>query len=48
MNASFDDDRAGFTANCLRRLAKVYKQVLLISHKPSVDADHYVRLLRSH
>jgi exonuclease SbcC len=44
VDASFDDDRAEFTANCLRRLAKVYKQVLLISHKPSVDADHYVRL----
>lgn len=44
VDSSFDDQRAEYTANCLRRLTKVYKQVLLISHKPSVEADNYIRL----
>lgn len=44
VDASFDNDRAEFTANCLRRLSKVYKQVIIVSHKAVIEADNYVRL----
>lgn len=44
VDASFDDDRAEFTASCLRRLSQVYKQVIIVSHKAGIDADNYVRL----
>lgn len=45
IDGSMDDERAGFTAGCLRRLTKHVSQLLLISHKRP-DADHYIELGR--
>ncbi len=44
IDASFDDERAGYTSECLRRLTGVFKQVIIVSHKKDLEADHYVRL----
>lgn len=44
VDASFDDQRAEYTAACLRRLTKVYKQVIIVSHKQGLEADNYVQL----
>jgi DNA repair exonuclease SbcCD ATPase subunit len=45
IDGSMDDERAEFTAECLRRLTKHVSQLLLISHKRP-DADHYIELGR--
>ncbi len=44
IDASFDAERAGYTSECLRRLTGVFKQVIIVSHKKDLEADHYVRL----
>lgn len=44
IDASFDDERAAYTAACVRRLSSVFKQVLIVSHKPGLEADHVINL----
>jgi DNA repair exonuclease SbcCD ATPase subunit len=43
IDASMDNDRANFTAECFRNLSKSVKQVFLVSHKRP-EADHYIDL----
>lgn len=45
IDGSMDADRAEFTSECLRRLTKNVKQLLLISHKRP-EADNYIELGR--
>lgn len=42
IDASFDDNRADYTAQCVRRLTGAFKQVLLVSHKKRIEADNYI------
>lgn len=44
IDASMDDDRAGYVAKCLRNLTHTIKQVILISHKPETEADQHIRV----
>ncbi len=44
IDASFDDARAAYTAACVRRLSSVFKQVLIVSHKQGLVADHNIQL----
>ena len=43
IDASMDEDRAGFTAECLRSLTQHIGQIVQVSHK-HVDADTYIEL----
>lgn len=43
IDASMDDERAQFTAQCLRNLTSSISQIILVSHKEP-DTDHYIRL----
>ena len=43
VDASMDDDRAGYTAECLERLTKSIGQVVLVSHKQT-DAEHHIEV----
>ena len=43
IDAAMDNERAGFTAECLRNLTKQIAQIILVSHKRP-DADHYIEL----
>ena len=43
VDASMDDDRAGYTAECLERLTNSIGQVVLVSHKQT-DAEHHIHL----
>lgn len=43
IDAAMDEERAGATAECLKGLTKVIKQILLVSHKRP-DADHYLEV----
>lgn len=45
IDGSMDADRAGYTAECLKRLTLSIKQLLLISHKRP-EADNYIELGR--
>lgn len=44
IDGASDDDRAAYTRNCLRALTGTIKQVIQVSHKQGLEADHYVRL----
>lgn len=44
LDASCDDDRAQYIANALHNLTKTIGQVIQVSHKPGLVADHYVRV----
>jgi DNA repair exonuclease SbcCD ATPase subunit len=44
IDASCDEDRAKYIATCLKNLTKSIKQVIQVSHKTGLVADHYVRL----
>lgn len=43
IDASMRDERAQLTADCLRKVSKYIKQVILISHR-DIEADHYIDL----
>lgn len=43
IDASMDEERAAYTAKCLRNLTGKIKQIIIISHK-KLDADNYVEL----
>ena len=43
IDASMRDERAQLTANCLRKISKYIKQVILISHR-DIEADQYISL----
>jgi exonuclease SbcC len=43
LDAAMDDERAGFTAECLRNLTSRVAQVILVTHKRP-EADHYIEL----
>jgi DNA repair exonuclease SbcCD ATPase subunit len=43
IDASMDKERADLTAECLHRISKYIKQVLLVSHR-DIDADQFIRL----
>lgn len=43
VDASMDDERAAYTAQCLRNLTKVFNQIILVSHQKP-QADHYIEL----
>lgn len=43
IDASMRDERAQLTANCLRKISKYIKQVILISHR-DIEADQYINL----
>lgn len=43
IDASMRDERAQLTANCLRKISKYIRQVILISHR-DIEADHYIEL----
>lgn len=43
VDASMDDERAKYTAQCLRNLTKVFSQIVLVSHQKP-EADHYIIL----
>lgn len=44
IDASCDDDRAQYIAGCMMNLTKTIKQVIQVSHKAGLVADHHVRL----
>ncbi len=44
VDGAMDDNRAAYTAACLRKLTGTIKQLILVTHKPEVEADHYIRL----
>jgi exonuclease SbcC len=44
IDASCDEDRAKYIASCLMNLTKSIKQIIQVSHKPGLVANHYVRL----
>lgn len=46
IDGDMDEERAGFTAECLRRITKHVNQFLLISHKRPL-ADNYIELGRN-
>jgi len=43
VDAAMDDDRAAYTAEALRRLTDLIKQVIIVTHK-KVDTDHLIEL----
>lgn len=43
IDAAMDDERAAYTAQCLRNLASTIKQIVLVSHKQP-DADNTIQL----
>lgn len=43
IDASMRDERAQLTADCLRKISKYIKQVILISHR-NIEADHFIDL----
>ncbi len=43
VDASMDDERAAYTAECLRRLTDLISQVILITHKHP-EADQMLEL----
>lgn len=43
VDAAMDDDRAAYTAQALRRLTDLIKQVIIVTHK-KVDTDHLIEL----
>lgn len=43
-DAGCDDDRARYVANCLKNLTKTINQVVVVSHKQGIVADHYLRM----
>jgi DNA repair exonuclease SbcCD ATPase subunit len=43
IDASMRDDRAQLTADCLRKVSKYIRQVILVSHR-DIEADHYINL----
>ncbi len=43
VDASMDDERSKYTAQCLRNLTKVFKQIILVSHH-KLEADHQINL----
>jgi exonuclease SbcC len=43
IDASMDENRAGYTAECLERLTGSIRQVLLVSHKKT-DAEHHIQV----
>lgn len=44
IDGSMDDQRAKATAICLRNLTKSIDQVIIVSHKKNIEADHYLEL----
>jgi DNA repair exonuclease SbcCD ATPase subunit len=44
IDASCDEARAKYIAECLKNLTKTIGQVIQVSHKSGLPADHYVRL----
>lgn len=44
IDASCDDERASYIAQCMKNLTKTIKQVIQVSHKSGLVADHNVRL----
>lgn len=44
IDASMDDDRASYVAQCMKNLTKTITQVIQVSHKSGLVADHHVRL----
>ena len=44
IDASMDDTRAESTIECIRNLTQTMRQVIIVSHKPVQDADHYIRM----
>lgn len=46
IDASCDDSRAASMAGAVRNLSsrEIIDQIILISHKPGIDADHYLRM----
>lgn len=44
IDASMDNERAAYIAQCLRNLTQTIKQVILISHKPETEANQHIRL----
>ena len=44
VDASMDDVRATSTVQCIRNLTQTMRQVILVSHKQVLDADHYIRM----
>lgn len=46
IDASCDDERAASMAAAVRNLSDrdIIRQILLISHKPGIDADHFIRM----
>lgn len=44
IDASCDNDRAKYIAQCLQRLTKHIPQIIQVSHKQGLEADNYVRL----
>lgn len=43
IDASMRNERAQLTADCLRKISKYIKQVILISHR-DIEADHFIKL----
>lgn len=43
IDASMDDDRAEYTADCLKNLLDMTSQIILVSHKP-LDVQHRITL----
>ena len=43
IDASMRDERAQLTADCLRKISKYIKQIILISHR-DIEADYYIYL----
>lgn len=43
IDAAMDDERASYTAECLKNLTNTFKQIILVSHKQP-DADHQIVL----
>jgi len=44
LDASMDEHRAAYLMGCLHRLKGQVSQIVLVTHKPSLEADHYISL----
>ena len=44
VDASFDLERSESAVECIRNLTKTMRQVILVSHKQVLDADHYLTM----
>ena len=44
VDASFDEERTESAIKCIHNLTQTMRQVILVSHKPVLDADHYIRM----